>query len=225
MTTTVYINTSALPSDVFDLKHDDFYNFVDFKCGPTQANILKFQLISDANIFIECDDPTEIMKYNSDKLNELKAKSCLMTNDGYTIVLPGITASFNNLKKLLLKKIDQDIKELKKNKNISNAPTPLTISNAPTPLTISNANQSKSIDELNSHIIKSVDQWIEKYRNDFDLQVNCSLVETVDYNIEFMDNVTGQSSVVIICACGSKSSLSRHVNNGYYQVSRCNFFL
>jgi len=215
MTTTVYINTSALPSDVFDLKHDDFYNFVDFQCGPTQANILKFQLISDANIFIECDDPTEIMKYNSDKLNELKDKSCLMLNDGSTIVLPGITASFNNLKKLLLKKIDQDIKELKKNENISNAPTPLTISNA---------NQSKSIDELNSHIIKSVDQWIEKYRNDFDLQVNSSLVETVDYNIEFMGNATGQQSVVIICACGSKSSLSRHVNNGYYQVSRCNVF-
>jgi hypothetical protein len=96
MTTSVYINTSALPSDVFDLKHDDFYNFVDLQCGPTQANILKFQLISDANIFIECDDPTEIMKYNSDKLNESKAKSCLMINDGSSIMLPGITASLRN---------------------------------------------------------------------------------------------------------------------------------
>jgi hypothetical protein len=216
MTTSIYINTSTLPSDVFDLKYDDFYNFVDFQCGPIQTNILKFQLISDANIFIECDDPTEIMKYNSDKLNELKDKSCLMLNDGSTIVLPGITASFNNLKKRLLKKIDQDMKELKKNKNISNASTPLTV---PT------TSQSRSIDELRSHIIKSVDQWIEKYRNDFNMQANSSLVETIDYNIEFMDNVTGQRSVVIICACGSKSSLSFHVNNGYYQVSRWNFYL
>jgi phenylalanyl-tRNA synthetase alpha subunit len=131
-------------------------------------------------------------------------------------VLPGITASFNNLKKRLLKKIDEDMKELKKNKNISNASTPLTV---PT------TSQSRSIDELRSHIIKSVDQWIEKYRNDFNMQANSSLVETIDYNIEFMDNVTGQRSVVIICACGSKSSLSFHVNNGYYQVSRWNFYL
>jgi hypothetical protein len=127
MTTSTYINTSALLSDVFDLKHDDFYNFVEFQCGSTQANILKLQLISDANIFIECDDLTEIMKYNSDKLSELKAKSCPMTNDGSSIVLPGITASFNNLKKHLLKKIDQDIKEFRKNKNIFNASTPLTV--------------------------------------------------------------------------------------------------
>jgi hypothetical protein len=211
MTTSLYINTNALPPDVFDLKHDDFYNFVDFQCGPTQANILKFQLISDANIFIECEDPTEIMKYNSDKLKELKAKCCLLFNDGSSIVLPGITASFNNLKKRLLKKIDQDMKEFKKSKNISNVSTPLIVSTT---------NQTKSTDELRSHLIKSVDQWITKYQNDFGLQVNSSLVEAVDYNIDFVDNVTVQQSAVITCACGSKSSLSRHVNNGYYQVSR-----
>jgi hypothetical protein len=125
MTTFTYINTSALPLDVFDLKDDDFYNFVEFQCGPVQANILKLQLISDASIFIACDDSTEIMKYNSDKLSELKAKSCLMINDGFSIVLSGITTSFNNLKKRLLKKIDQDIKEFRKNKNIFNASAPL----------------------------------------------------------------------------------------------------
>jgi hypothetical protein len=54
------------------------------------------------------------MKYNSDKLKELKAKCCLLFNDGSSIVLHGITASFNNLKKRLLKKIDQDMKEFKK---------------------------------------------------------------------------------------------------------------
>jgi len=38
---------------------------------------------------------------------------CLMINNGSSIVLPGIIASFNNLKKRLLKKIDLDIKEKK----------------------------------------------------------------------------------------------------------------
>jgi len=211
MNTSVCINTSALPPDVFDLKHDDFYNFIDLQCGPTQANILKFQLISDANIFIECEDPTEIMKYNSDKLKELKSKCCLLINDGSSIVLPGIIASFNNLKKRLLKKIDQDMKEFKKIKNVSNISTPLIVSTT---------SQTKSTDELKNHLIKSIDQWINKYQNDLDLQANSSLAETVDYNIDFIDNVTGQQSTVITCACGSKSTLNRHVNNGHYQVSQ-----
>lgn len=205
-----HINISALPSNVFDLKHDDFYNFIEFQCGPTQANILKIQLISDASIFIECDDPTEIMQFNSDKLNKVKDQCCLMTTDGSFIVLPGVTASFNNLKKCLLKKIDHDIKQSKRNKNISCASTPLT------PAIPS---QPKSTDELKRHIVKSIDQWFEKYRIDFNLQTGSSLVESVDYHTHFLDNGTGQQSVIITCSCGSKSSLSRHVN-GYYQVSR-----
>lgn len=177
----------------------------------TSKHILKIQLISDASIFIECNDPTEIMKFNSDKLNKLKDQSCVMTIDGSFIVLPGIIASFNNLKKCLLKKIDRDIKESRRNKNISNVSTPLT-----TPVT----SQPKSTDELRSHIIKSIDQWLEKYRIDFNLQANNSLIESIDYHIQFFDNAIRQQSVVVICGCGSKSSLTRHVNNGYYQVSR-----
>ena len=103
MNTSVYSNPNALPSDVFDLKHNDFYNFIDCQCGPILANIHKFQLISDADIFIECNDPTEILKYNSNKLNELKTKSCLMIDDKSSIILPGIIASFSSLKKRLLK--------------------------------------------------------------------------------------------------------------------------
>jgi len=85
---------------------------------------------------------------------------------------------------------------------------------------VSTTSQTKSTDELKNHLIKSIDQWINKYQNDLDLQANSSLAETVDYNIDFIDNVTGQQSTVITCACGSKSTLNRHVNNGHYQVSQ-----
>lgn len=209
MNKSTFINTSTLPSDVFELKHDDFYGFVDFQCGPTQANILKFQLISDADTFIECDDPTKIMQYDSDRLNELKAKACLITKDGTIIVLPGIIASLSTLKKRLLKKYDEDMKQLKKNLNISNASTPL-------PATTTS---QRSIQELKNHIIKSIDQWIDKYRNGLNLEANSSLTESVDYNIECVDNIIGQQSVAIVCSCRSKLTLSRHVSNGYYQVS------
>lgn len=98
------ISAIGLPPDVLELKHDDLYNFVETQCGAIQANILRLQLISDASIFIECDDPTEIMQYNSGKLNDLKNESCLMINDESFIVLPGVTASFSNLKKRLSKR-------------------------------------------------------------------------------------------------------------------------
>ena len=161
------ISAIGLPSDVLELKHDDLYNFVEAQCGAIQANILRLQLISDATIFLECDNPTEIMQYNSGKLYDLKNDSCLMTTDGSFIVLPGITASFSNLKKGLSKKIEESIKEVRRSRTLPITSTPL--SQPPT-------NQAKSTDELKSHMIKSIDQWVDKYRVDFDLQANTRFV-------------------------------------------------
>ncbi|CAF0838407.1 unnamed protein product [Adineta steineri] len=46
--------------------------------GIVQANILKIQLISDATTFLECNDPTEILQRNGEKLFNLKHKACLI---------------------------------------------------------------------------------------------------------------------------------------------------
>ena len=210
MNNSTYIRISTLPSDIFELKHDVFYDFVKSQCGPLQANILKFQLISDADTFIECNDSTEILRYDSDKLTELKTEACLITKDGTCIVLPGVTASFSNLKKRLLKKFDEDKKQSKKTQNTFDASTPLTAT------TVS----QRSVQELKTHIIKSIDQWIDEYRNDFDLQDNNSFAEAIDYQIECVNQIGGQPSVAIICGCGSKSTLSRNLNNGHFQVSQ-----
>ena len=149
MTTFPHISTSSLPLDVLDLKHDEFYQFVQDQCGPIQANMLKFQLISDASIFIECDNPTEIIAYDSVKLNKLKVDSCLMTAGGSSIILPGITASFSKLKKLLLKKFDENIKESRR-KTI--------LSNTSAVSTALSTTQLTPIDDLRNHISKSINQ-------------------------------------------------------------------
>jgi hypothetical protein len=130
-----------------------------------------------------------------------------MIDEKTCIILPGILSSFSSLKKRLLKTMDEHMKELKRNKNVVD-------SYASTPLTANTTSQSKTVDELRSHIIKSIDQWIDKYRNDFDLQADSSLVESVDYKIVFKDNVIDQSPVVISRTCRSKSSLIRHASNG-----------
>jgi hypothetical protein len=198
MNTSAYTNTSTLPPNIFELKHDDFYDFVDHECGTIQAQILKFQLISDVDIFIGCDDPTELLKYNSAKLNELKANSCLMIDEKTCIILPGILSSFSSLKKRLLKKMDEHMKELKRNKNVVN-------SYASTPLTANTTSQSKTVDELRSHIIKSIDQWIDKYRNDFDLQADSSLVESVDYSLDCREGHMKKNSLSVCLHRGQKN--------------------
>lgn len=204
-----YTNTSALPTNIFDLKQDDFYNFIEYHCGIVQSKLLKFQLISDVDTFVECDDPTRILEYNSEKLKELKAESCLLIDDQSHIVLPGIIASFSSLKKSLLKKNEQDIKEMKKKST----------RDASTPLIATTTSQTKTIDELRSHINKSIEQWINRYRQDLDLQSDSSLVESIDYSIEFKANATGQQSAIVICSCGSRSSLNRGGNTPFFQVS------
>lgn len=218
MNTSTSIDINSLPVDVFDLKHEHFYNFITDACGPVQSAILKFQLISDADTFIECNDPTEILKYDHTKLNELKDSSCLITADKSCIILPGIIASFNSLKKRLLKQIDENIKETKRNKSINNVFTP-------TPSTTSANSQSKTIDDFRNHIIKSIDQWLDKYKNDLNLEANCSLAESVDYTIEFGTTRVGQQSAVVTCKCGSKSSLCRNSSDGFYKVSIYEFCL
>ena len=101
-----------------------------------------------------------------------------MTTDGSFIVLPGITASFSNLKKRLSKKIEESIKEARRNRNLSITSTPL--SQPP-------IDQAKSTNEFKSHMNKSIDQWVDKYRVGFDFQANSTLV----------DNVSDQQSALI----------------------------
>ncbi len=92
MTTPTRVITNTLPTNLFDLQHDQFYQFVELQCGPVQAKILEVQLISDVFTILECSDPTEILQYNGDKLNDLKHDACLITHDGTCIILPGIIA-------------------------------------------------------------------------------------------------------------------------------------
>lgn len=141
-------------------QHDQFYQFVELQCGSVQAKILELQLISDAFTFLECTDPTEILQYNGDKLNDLKHDACLITHDGTCIILPGIIASFKTLRKRLLKKLEEDAKKAKHNNSNS-----LTQSHKPV------VTQTKSIDEIRNHLITTINQWFINRRIDWWLPI------------------------------------------------------
>ncbi len=203
----MHVTTYTLPNNLFELQHDEFYNFVERHCGSIQAKLLEVQLISDACTFIECTDPTEILQYNGEKLKDLKQKACLTTHDGTCIVLPGITASFQTLKKRLLKKLEEDAKKAKRKTSQSSTPF-----NTPV------VNHTKSTDELCIQLIKTIDQWFNKHQIDLNLKNGSRLEENVDYRIEYKDSSTGNNSATIVCSCGCKSTLSRAPNNGHFQV-------
>ncbi|CAF1408714.1 unnamed protein product [Adineta steineri] len=208
MTATTHINTKTLPTNVFDLQHDDFYNFVEHQSGIVQANILKVQLISDAITFLECNDPTEILQHNGEKLIDLKHKACIITNGGVCIVLAGIVASFKTLKKRLIKKIDEDNK---KNKYIITDPA--TSINAPI------VNRLISNDEQRNHIITTINNWFTSRRDEFRLKHDAMLEENINYQIQFKNINKDNESATIICGCGTRAALTRSKNTGYYQMS------
>ena len=207
MTGTTNVNKKTLPPNVFDLQHDDFYTFVEIHVGVLQAKILQFQLISDATTFIECHDPTEILQYNSEKLIDLKQKTCLITNKGACIILPGIVASFKMLKKCLLKKIEEDNKRNRNN-----------IVNSSAPVAASVTNRAKSIDDHRNHITTIISQWFRTHRDEMNLKQDALLEENKDYHIEFKNVNNSNESAAVICGCGTKATLSRVNNTGYYQV-------
>ncbi|CAF0919580.1 unnamed protein product [Adineta ricciae] len=207
MTSTVHVNTKSLPPNVFDLQHEDFYDFVEMHVRVLQAKILQFQLISDAATFIECQDPTEILQYNSERLGDLKQKACLTTTSGTCIILPGILASFKILKKCLLKKIEEN----KKNRN-----NPI---NSSTPTPTPGASRAKSTDEHRNYISTTINQWLRAHHDELNLKKNVSLEANVDYQVEFTSTNSGNDSVAIICGCGAKATLSRANNTGYFQIS------
>ncbi|CAF1063238.1 unnamed protein product [Rotaria magnacalcarata] len=200
MTASAHINTSTLPPNIFELQHNEFYDFVERHCGHIQAKILQLQHISDVSTFIECGDPTEIFKYHGEKLNELKHLACLITNDGTCIVFPGIIASFKTLKKRFLKKHEDDAKKAKQTKQNFDSSTQLTTSNV---------NQGKSIDDLRNHLNLTIKQWFINHRVEYNLKNDSDLEENTDYTIEFRNTSNGNQSAII-------------ASNYYRHIERCN---
>ena len=126
MAGTTYVLPKTLPADISNLQHEEFSDFVESHCGSIQASKLKFQLISDTIAFIECDNPTEVMEYDSEQLKALKEIACLVTNDGTYITVHAIVASFKTMEKRLVKQLEDDVREARKTrKNIFNSSSSL----------------------------------------------------------------------------------------------------
>jgi hypothetical protein len=81
------------------------------------------------------------------------------------------------------------------------------------------ADQSKSIDQLRTHLLKSIKQWFHNHRDELNLKDDSDMVEGNDYRVEFTDDRSGRLSGTIICQCGTKSTLNRPVHDSFFQAS------
>jgi hypothetical protein len=99
-----FANINHLPDDLFTYQNDDFYDFVSKCIGKKQADLLKFEDISNADIYLSCNNVLGILKLDSAALLPFKQCLCLKLDDNSFIALPGIKSSFVYLTELLLKK-------------------------------------------------------------------------------------------------------------------------
>lgn len=63
-----FVNTSLVPDDIFAYQDDQFYDFIKKLIGDKQANLLAFQEISNADVYLHCCNILNILKLDSSAL-------------------------------------------------------------------------------------------------------------------------------------------------------------
>ncbi|CAF2930389.1 unnamed protein product [Rotaria sp. Silwood2] len=217
--------SSSLPNNVFEFENDEFFEFGRSFSGEKLAILLQFQEITDAQCFLDCEDPFEILSFDSDDLLDLKKKLCVKLNNNSFAILSGIKSKMKLLKNALIKKRNQLRKEPSKTSTdsvaINNTPSiiltaeNLTCSSNSSTQSQINISSSSAVtltinDEQKQHIIHLLDEWCEKIKEDNNEQ-HIKLKEGVDYEliVNYMPNKT-----LIKCRCGTNTTLGKK-NNSY----------
>ena len=103
----------TLTDDVFGLKNDAFFDFVQAAVGQQIVDILKFQSITSTQSFIRNPNIFEMFKMNCSEPNFLKIReaSCLELDNGTFVVKIGLLNNLNYLVDFLKHKQEKKIEE------------------------------------------------------------------------------------------------------------------
>ena len=94
----------TLPQDIMELEDTTFFDFVKKFSGEKITLILESQDINSVQCLLACNDPFEILSYDSDELLDLKKKTCVKLNNNSFVVLPGLKTKMEFLTSALIKK-------------------------------------------------------------------------------------------------------------------------
>jgi hypothetical protein len=152
-------------TDVFSLKNNQFYTFVEELVGQQIVDILKFQLITSTQSFIRNPDVFEIFNMQCSEPNFLllRERSCLQLDDGQLVVKIGLK---NNLK-CLLDFLKQEEEKKIETDNVD-------------------VNSNISYDFINKHpLLRSLVFWYKRFGND-----NISDKNKYEFMKNFIDTIT-----------------------------------
>ena len=127
----------VIPKNVMELENGEFYDFIKQFSGEKVVSHQKFQDISNVDCFLDCNDPFEILSFDSNDLLDLKKEMCVKLNNNSYAVLPGVKCKANLLTNALMK-VSNQLKKTLKTPNIvieNDLPT--------TDLMVNNANNSR----------------------------------------------------------------------------------
>ncbi|CAM4985297.1 unnamed protein product [Rotaria socialis] len=199
-----FANTSRVPDDIFSYQNEQFYDFIKKLIGDKQVNLLAFQEISNADIYLHCCNVLNILKLDSSALIPYKESLCLKLDDNNYTVLPGIKSSFSYLTELLTKKKDEMIRTARQGRscqtlstcsatNIHDTNNSTTASNSFSACSDSICSQSRIAsmdvstfsDSHTKRIVFMINEWIEKNKKK-EFNADFVLVQGIDYNADFV---------------------------------------
>ena len=77
-----------------NMKHDEFFRFIETTAGDVEVDILKAQSINNVQSLLRSTDLFSLFQLECDELKRLRNRSCFQLNDGTYVVKPAIK---NNL--------------------------------------------------------------------------------------------------------------------------------
>jgi hypothetical protein len=135
--------------NVFSLKNDEFYGFIQVLVGQQMVDILKFQSITSTQSFIRNPNIFEIFNMNCSQSDFLiiRERSCYQLDNGTFVVKIGL---INNLNCLLNFLKQQQEKKIFENSDVEE-------------------NSGLSFDFVNKHpLLKSLNIWYQRADNEND---------------------------------------------------------
>ena len=112
--------SSALPDDIFDYNHDQFYSIIKYSYGNDLAELLSFQSIRNGLHLVNtsCDDILLVLQEDSKEINQLKTLCCFQTaNNTYQVKL-GVKLALRSLIESMKMKHEEQKNKKKKRSSI-----------------------------------------------------------------------------------------------------------
>lgn len=216
-----HVDLSIVPSNVFSLRGDPFYKFIQDIASEDLKDLLAIQKISTARCFLNTN-PLDLLRIRSDDplIIELQNRLSFKLADGGHVVLAGVNGDVHYLAEILSMYSDRMTKQQRTESgsrdatktNEENGESTANMSDVPSVIQPS----TLSIEEHRHYLSEQIRTWWEKARHKHHLE-EYQLIDPRDYQM-----IIDANSAIIMCSCRVQINLVRPRDRPHYQLS--NFY-